>query len=167
MYVSKWPRRAAGPFHFPDMPSKFDTETKAKALGLARLGKTSPHIAAEIKAVDSVDVPERTIREWVHEARELAISDDRDRLLVDGEYRLAMQTQALTDAAVDSLVDSGEPLHKYLVPLNIVRGTAIDKILRSRERHAPTTAIQINVVGPDSKPIVEGHAVEPVVPESE
>jgi len=116
------------------MPSQYETKVPAEVLADARLGKTGRQIATER------NLPERTTQHWLKAAREKAQAENRDPLLYDGEYRLAFMTQELTEQAVESLKDSGQPLYKYLVPLNVVRGTAIDKIARASQ--LPQVSIQ-------------------------
>src|SRR3990167_5337564 len=122
------------------MPSKYSDELKAEVLAGARLGRPAQQIAEER------NIPYRTTAEWIHDARELAKSENRAPLLFDGEYRLAFMTQDLTEQAIESLKESGEPLHKYLGPLNIVRGTAIDKVLKQREHSQPQNLAQLVIV---------------------
>ena len=140
------------------MPSKYSDEVKAEVLAGARLGRTARQIAAER------NLPERTTQEWIHDARELAQAKDRDPFLVDGEYRIAFMTQDLTEQAIESLKESGQPLYKYLVPLNIVRGTAIDKVMKQREATQPRDLAQLVIVINAARPPqdrIEGEIVEP------
>jgi hypothetical protein len=54
-----------------------------------------------------------------------------------------------------------DDLYKYLVPLNIVRGTAIDKILKRQEKPAiQAQNIQINFISQAPPDIVEGEVVK-------
>src|SRR3990167_6703090 len=103
------------------------TKQKATVLAAARLGTPTPMIAVE------TNVPARTVRGWLQQAREKAQAENRDPPLYDGEYRLAFMTQELPEQAVESLKDSDQPLYKYLVPLTVIRGTAIDKIARASQ----------------------------------
>ena len=144
------------------MPSKYSDELKAEVLADARLGRPTSQIGMER------NLPRTTIQDWIHDAKELARSENRDPLLFDGEYRIAFMTQDLTEQAIESLKESGEPLHKYLVPLNIVRGTAIDKVLKQREQSQPQNLAQLVIVVnaaaplPEPEIVIEGEIVDAV-----
>jgi hypothetical protein len=143
------------------MASQYDTETKAQALALLELGKPASHVAQEMR------VPERTVSRWAMRWRQMA-AEEGDRLLTDEDYRLAVRTSQLLHDALDQM-EGKEDLWKYLVPLNIVRGTAIDKILKRQEpKYQPSLQAQkitINFISqkpPDqeSPDVVEGEVVK-------
>ena len=136
------------------MPSKYSDELKAEVLADARLGRPTSQIGLER------NLPRTTIQDWIHHAKELARSENRDPLLFDGEYRIAFMTQDLTEQAIESLKESGEPLHKYLVPLNIIRGTAIDKVMRQKEQSQPQNLAQLVIVINANEPIKEPYYIE-------
>src|SRR3990172_1304002 len=144
------------------MPSKYSDELKAEVLADARLGRPTSQIGMER------NLPRTTIQDWIHDAKELARSENRDPLLFDGEYRIAFMTQDLTEQAIESLKESGEPLHKYLVPLNIIRGTAIDKVMRQKEQSQPQNLAQLVIVVnaaaplPEPEIVIEGEIVDAV-----
>jgi hypothetical protein len=72
-------------------------------------------------------------------------AEEGDKILTDEDYRLAVRTSQLLHDALDQM-EGKEDLWKYLVPLNIVRGTAIDKILKRQEaKHSPAQAQTINI----------------------
>lgn len=121
------------------MASQYDTETKAQALTLLELGKPASHVAGELK------LPERTVQHWAQRWRRIA-AEEGDRILTDDDYRLALRVGELIHDALDQMVDRDD-LYKYLVPLNIIRGTAIDKILKRREaKHQPPAIPSQNVL---------------------
>ena len=88
------------------------------------------------------------------------MAENRDPLLVNGEYRRAFMAQQLIEEGMEQLKESGEPLHKYLVPLNIIAGTAIDKVMKSQEKPSiQAQNVTINVYGeppPQLENIIEG-----------
>ena len=121
------------------MASQYDTETKAQALALLELGKPASHVAQEVR------IPERTVSRWAMRWREMA-AQEGDRLLTEEDYRLAVRTSQLLHDALDQM-EGRDDLHKYLVPLNIVRGTAIDKILKRKEaKNLPVQAQNVLIV---------------------
>lgn len=142
-------------------PYRSDTQ-RARVIAAARIGEPLREVAVK------EDIPERTVQQWVHDAKLKAAAEGRDPLLVDGEYRIAFMAQTLTEGALNSLAESGEPLHKYLVPLNIVRGTAVDKVLKARDGDAPTHLTQVLIIResppalapPDVVDALEGEVVE-------
>ncbi len=140
------------------MASQYDTETKAQALALLELGKPASHVAQEMA------IPERTCQRWAMRWREMA-AEEGDKILTDEDYRLAVRTSQLLHDALDQM-EGKEDLWKYLVPLNIVRGTAIDKILKRQEpKYQPSLQAQkitINFISqknPNSPDVVEGEVV--------
>ena len=141
------------------MASQYDTETKAQALALLELGNPASHVAQELS------IPERTVSRWAGRWRQMA-AEEGDRILTDEDYRLAVRTSQLLHDALDQM-EGKEDLWKYLVPLNIVRGTSIDKILKRKEaKHSPVQAqnITINFISqerPQESPdIIEGEIVK-------
>ncbi len=137
------------------MASQYDTETKAQALALLELGKPASHVAQEMS------IPERTCQRWAMRWREMA-AEEGDKILTDEDYRLAVRTSQLLHDALDQM-EGKEDLWKYLVPLNIVRGTAIDKILKRQEPKYQSArqpqGVTVNFVFKDA-PIMEGELVE-------
>ncbi len=135
-----------------DMPSQYDTETKAQALALLELGKPARHVAQEMA------IPERTCQRWAVRWRQMA-AEEGDKILTDEDYRLAVRTSQLLHDALDQM-EGKEDLWKYLVPLNIVRGTSIDKILKRQEpKYQPNLQAQnitINFIS-QSPPDQEDH----------
>ena len=137
------------------MPSQYSTETKAEVIEMSRQGVTTPQIAQKL------DIPRRTANQWLKIARDLAIAEDRDPLLVDGEYRLAFLGQRIQESQLEELagmIERGESTLKYMVPTNITKGTSYDKIMKQ-----PTTiqaqSIVINFIEA-SPPAIEGEVVE-------
>ena len=111
--------------------SQYDTETKAQVIEDARQGRTSLQISADR------GIPASTARTWIGKARDLAIAEDRDPRLTDGEYRLAFLGQQIQQSQLEELtamVERGESTLKYMVPTNIIKGTSFDKIIKQ-----PTT----------------------------
>ena len=138
------------------MASQYDVETKAQALALVRMGKPAKHVAVEL------GLPVRTVQTWASEQRQMALEED-DRIIADQDYHLVIRTGELIQDALEELAESDQPLYKYLVPLNIVRGTPQDKILRRKESKGTTvhtygpTIIVTNAQAPDT---VTGEVVE-------
>ena len=123
------------------MGSKYDTETKAQALALIEWGKPASHVAQEM------GLNERTVQMWAKRFREISAKEEDDRLLAE-HYRIAEHAFALTHDALDELDEEPEK-RKYLVPLNIVGNTHVDKILKRQEpKYATVQAqnIQINFI---------------------
>jgi transposase-like protein len=140
------------------MASKYDIETKAKALALIEWGKPASHVAQQM------GLNERTVQMWAKRFREISAKEEDDRLLAE-HYRIAEHAFALTHDALDELDEEPEK-RKYLVPLNIVGGTHVDKILKRSERPAVAAQnITINFIAqkpPDREDpdVVEGEIVE-------
>jgi hypothetical protein len=138
------------------MPSQYDTETKAQALALLELGKPASHVAQEMS------IPERTVSRWAMRWREMA-AEEGDRILTEEDYRLAVRTSQLLHDALDQM-EGKEDLWKYLVPLNIVRGTSIDKILKRQEpKYQPSAQAQnitINFISQKPPDVIEGEIVK-------
>jgi hypothetical protein len=95
-------------------------------------------------------------------------AEEGDKILTDDDYRLAVRTSQLLHDALDQM-EGKDDLWKYLVPLNIVRGTSIDKILKRQEpKYQPNAQAQnitINFISqkpPDqeSPDVVEGEIVK-------
>ena len=122
------------------MPSQYSDEVRAAVISDGELGRPARQIAEER------NVSVRTTQEWLADARAKAVAENRDPMLVDGEYRRAFMAQQLTEEALQSLKASGDPLHKYLVPLNIIAGTAIDKVFKSREQPLPQNLTQVLII---------------------
>ncbi len=120
------------------MPSQYSDKLRVKAVDIARKdGATSLQIA------EKVNVPARTVSDWLKAARDLANEEDRDPRLVDREYRLTFMGQELQEvqlAELQAKVDANESILSYMVPLNILKGTSFDKITRTRDG-----ASQVNV----------------------
>ncbi len=107
------------------MPSQYSTETKAEVIEMGRQGTPSRQIARKLS------VPLRTAQDWLQHARELAIAEDRDPRLVDGEYRLAYMGQMIQESQLNELADMigrGESTLKYGLLTNVIKGTSIDKV---------------------------------------
>ncbi len=106
--------------------SQYSVEQKAQALARIRLGEPAKKVALEL------GYPPRTVQGWAAEMRQSAL-EENDRIIVDQDYHLVIRTGELLEEAIEDLADSKEPMYKYLVPLNIVRGTPEDKILKRQE----------------------------------
>ncbi len=134
--------------------SQYDTETKAQVLDDARRGRTSLQISADH------GIPASTARTWIGKARKLAIAEDRDPRLVDGEYRLAYMGQLIQESQLNDLaemIERGESTLKYMVPTNITKGTSYDKIQKESAPANPGGVI-VNIIFKDA-PIIEGEVV--------
>ncbi len=139
-----------------EMASQYSVETKAQALALIEWGKPASHVAQEM------GLNERTVQLWARRFREISAKEEDDRLLAE-HYRIAEHAFALTHDALDELDEDPEK-RKYLVPLNIVGNTHVDKILKRQEaKHSPVQAqnIQINFISEERpKELPEEDAVE-------
>ena len=137
--------------------SQYSVEEKAKALVRIRLGEPAKRVALEL------GYPPRTVQTWAAEMRQSAL-EESDRIIIDQDYHLVIRTGELLQDAVEDLADSGEPLYKYLVPLNIVRGTPEDKILKRQDQRLPVPPgkITINFISQHRPPedVIEGELVE-------
>src|SRR3990167_4057775 len=123
--------------------SKYPDEVRAQVVAGARAGLPSPRIAAE------TNVPVRTVREWIAHAKEQAKLENRDPLLVNREYRLAFMAQAINERQLEEiaeLADNDKPTVNYILPVNALRGTAIDKVLKNRESSQPQSLTQVLVI---------------------
>ena len=110
--------------------SKYPDEVRAQVVAGARAGLPSPRIAAE------TNVPARTVREWITHAKEQAQLENRDPLLMNREYRLAFMAQAINEHQLEEiadLADQGKPTTNLVIPVNALRGTSIDKIMKDRD----------------------------------
>ena len=142
------------------MGSKYDTNAKAQALALLELGKPASHVAQELV------IPVRTVQRWAVGWREMAAKEG-DKALTDRDYRLSIRVEELLHVALDQLEERGE-LYKQLIPLNAIRGTSVDKILKRQEaKHQPQAqaqSIQINFIvqppPPDRDDAIEGEVIE-------
>jgi len=109
---------------------------------------------------------ERTVQLWAKRFREISAKEEDDRLLAE-HYRIAEHAFALTHDALDELDEEPEK-RKYLVPLNIVGNTHVDKILKRQEsKYQPNVQAQqitINFISeerPQESPdVVEGEVVK-------
>ena len=121
-----------------EMASQYSVETKAQALALIEWGKPASHVAQEM------GLNERTVQMWAKRFREISAKEEDDRLLAE-HYRIAEHAFALTHDALDELDEEPEK-RKYLVPLNIVGNTHVDKILKRQEaKHSPVQAQNITI----------------------
>ena len=141
------------------MASQYSIETKAQALALIEWDKPASHVAQEM------GLNERTVQLWAKRFREISAKEEDDRLLAE-HYRIAEHAFALTHDALDELDEEPEK-RKYLVPLNIVGNTHVDKILKRQEaKHSPVQAqnITINFISekrPQESPdTIEGEIVK-------
>src|SRR3990167_5330124 len=110
--------------------SKYPDEVRAQVVAGARAGLPSPRIAAE------TNVPARTVREWISHAKEQA------------------QLEEVAD-----LADQGKPTTSLILPVNALRGTAIDKVLKQREQSQPQNLAQLVIVVNAAAPLPEPEIV--------
>ena len=114
---------------------------KGQVLAGIREGKTLQTVAAE------TNVPYRTAADWVQRAREKALAEHRDPMLTDGEYRVAFLAQQINERQLEHLTTKdGDELLKWMVPTNILRGTAIDKVFKSKESRQPNFSGPITII---------------------
>ncbi len=146
------------------MASQYSVETKAQALALIEWGKPASHVAQVL------GLNERTVQLWAKRFREISAKEEYDRLLAE-HYRIAEHAFALTHDALDELDEEPEK-RKYLVPLNIVGNTHVDKIFKRqelREKSRQTEAGRAladainrlaNLSVPERDAIIEGEVTE-------
>lgn len=67
--------------------------------------------------------------------------------LLAGEAEIARSAQRLTAEVLRVLADDPERAVKYLLAINAVRGTALDKLARAPARF-PQSVVQVNIVYP-------------------
>ncbi len=106
----------------------YTNEVKTQALALAFRGYSSLRIVQELAVAFGDSIPDaRTVRNWRREFPE--ISTEQDQRILENSREIAVRAQRLT---IDTL-DMMEPDPKYLTQLNIVAGTAIDKIHQDKQ----------------------------------
>lgn len=133
----------------------YDDEVRAQAQALMRQGKTA------LATSEELSIPHRTVCNWYGRWREVA-RETEDRELYDDDYRIVRKAGDLIHDGLDQL-KGRDDIYKFLVPLNIVRGTPEDKILKRQE---PKYGMALKSTGPivivcnAQAPVVEGEAVE-------
>lgn len=96
--------------------SRYDRETKAKALAIAATS-TAAQAARELA------LPYRTVARWVE--RYTAENGSNNGWAADNPAVIARATELLMDA-MDQIEERGEA-YKHVMALNALRGTSIDK----------------------------------------
>ena len=116
----------------------YPDKVKAKVIEAARQGEILPAVA------EKLNVPGRTARYWVKQARDEAEAENRDPMLTSGSYRLAFLGQKIQQSQLEELVQmimEGEPtLRTYGLLTNIITNTSVDKVHRAKDG-----ATQVNV----------------------
>ena len=142
------------------MASHYSTQQKAEVIDMSRQGNTSVQIGKE------TGLPVSTVGDWVRAARDLAIAEDRDPLLVNGEYRLAFLGQVIQQSQLAELlamIERGESTLKYGLLTNVIKGTSMDKA-HNALRHPPPTIQAQNVLivlnAKEPGNAIEGEVVE-------
>ncbi len=113
-------------------------KSKAEVVEMVRQGETLPTVA------EKLNVPGRTARHWVKQARDEAEAQDRDPMLTSGSYRLAFLGQKIQQSQLEEMVQmimDGEPtLRQFGLLTNIITNTSVDKVHRAKDG-----ATQVNV----------------------
>ena len=66
-----------------------------------------------------MSLPERTVSRWAMRWREMAV-EERDKLLTEEDYRLAVKTSQLLHDALDQMEGREETSTKYLVEVKLL-----------------------------------------------
>lgn len=104
--------------------SPYPIEVRAQAIALYRLKLNCDHVAQEL------GLEPRTVQRWVRRYRQVSLTED-DAHLVNQDYAIAdMAGEQILDAIEHLDTQGPDAKLKLLVPLNIVRGTSIDKIIK-------------------------------------
>ena len=104
---------------------------------MVRQGETLPMVA------EKLNVPGRTARHWVKQARDEADAQNRDPMLTSGAYRISFLGQKLQFSQLEELVamvEAGESTLKWGLLTNVITNTNVDKIQRTKDG-----ATQVNV----------------------
>lgn len=112
-------------------------KVKAKVIEAVRQGEVLPAIA------EKLNVPGRTARYWVKQARDEAEAQNRDPMLTSGAYRISFLGQKLQFSQLQELVamvEAGESTLKWGLLTNVITNTNVDKIQRTKDG-----ATQVNV----------------------
>ena len=115
----------------------YPDKVKAKVIEAARQGEILPAVA------EKLNVPARTARYWVKQARDEAEAQDRDPMLTSGAYRISFLGQKLQFSQLQELVamvEAGESTLKWGLLTNVITNTNVDKIQRTKDG-----ATQVNV----------------------
>ena len=109
----------------------YPLEVRTQAIALYRQCLNAERVAHELNLDPS------TVQRWTRRYRQL-LPEQEDAKLLDDDYRLASDSGDLLHDALDHIKESGpEMAVKFIMPLNAVRGTSIDKILERRKAGAP------------------------------
>ena len=144
-------------------PSIYPLELRTQAIALYRQCLNASQVAREL------GLEERTVSNWCRRFRELS-TEQEDAKLLDDDYRLASDSGDLLHDALDHIKEAGpEMAVKFIMPLNAVRGTSIDKILERRKAGAPQIhtgpfmvfqEIVVNTPPPPTTDTFEGHTAQ-------
>lgn len=132
---------------------------EVKSLALAELasGATYPRVKLRVLAETNVDVPLSTIRSWADQDREAFCTTESTRVL-ERNFRIA-------SAASDLIENKLEEGKGSLTELNIIKGTAEDKVIailriaqQERVNNSWTAALKRTLAMPDDdrKALVAG-----------
>ena len=133
----------------------YSDEQRSQAQALMRQGKTA------LAAADELGIPDRTVSNWFERWRAVA-RETEDRELYDDDYRIARKSGGIIHEGLDQL-QGRDDVYKFLVPLNIIRGTSVDKILKRQE---PKYGLSIKATGPivivtnAQAPVIEGECTD-------
>jgi len=109
---------------------RYPAKVKAEVIEAARQGE-GPIVA------EKLNVPARSARRWIQDARAEAEATDRDPMLTSGSYRLAFLGQKIQQSQLEELVSmvmAGEPtLKTYGLLTNIITNTSVDKVHRAKD----------------------------------
>jgi len=126
-----------------DARCQWTEEEMVEALALVMQGYSYDRAEAELRSRWGSAPASMTIQRWAVGNQE--VTQARQQAIVDNEMHIAHAAGQLVSRALDSLHErSNDELVKHLVPLNIVLGTAVDKLIRMAPvRPAPTSPIFI------------------------
>ena len=126
-----------------DARAQWTDEEVAYALGLVMQGYTYARAAAVMKEEWGYAPNRHTIQRWATGSSE--VMQARQQAIVDAEIQIAHAASDHLIRSLDSLYDRPDSdLVKLMVPLNIVQGTAVDKLIRmAPPRPTPTYPIVI------------------------
>lgn len=106
----------------------YPNEIKAQALGLMLLGYSSYQAAARLP----VKIEPKTLRLWREDALPNITEEQRDRIIANAVEIATRAQKAMIDVLDESTFSKPD-----LIALNVVAGTAIDKVLKSQEIAKP------------------------------
>ena len=133
----------------------YDDNQRSWAQALMRQGKSA------LEAAVLLNIPGSTVGNWFQRWRVVG-RETEDRELYDDDYRIARKAGGIIHEGLDQL-QGRDDVYKFLVPLNIIRGTSEDKILKRQE---PKYGLMVKATGPivivtnAQAPAIEGECTD-------